>query len=192
MLVEVDRELQVRKRLFNVEEYHRMVEAGIISERDRVELIEGEIVEMSPIGSRHAAHVDSLVALLSRQIGESAIIRVQSTVKFSETMELQPDLSLLKPRKDFYASEHPKPDDVLLLIEVANTSLKYDHKVKSPLHARVGIPETWIVDLTTDTIERHTQPASDGYRETVRFKRGDTLESKIFPDLRLAVSDILV
>ncbi len=192
MLVEVDRELQIKKRLFNVAEYHLMVETGIISERDRVELIEGEIVEMSPIGSRHAANVDSLVAFLSRQIRESAIIRVQSTVRFSETMELEPDLALLKPREDFYAGAHPKPGDVLILIEVANTSLKYDRTVKSPLHARSGIPETWIVDLTTDTIERHANPTSDGYRETVRFKRGDTLESRIIPDLRLAVSDVLV
>jgi len=121
----------VRHR-FTVEEYHRMGQAGILSEDDRVELIEGEIVEMAPVGSRHAACVKRLNALLSRRAGGRALVSVQDPIRLGEHSEPQPDLALLKPREDFYAAAHPGPEDVLLVIEVAETSLEYDREVKLP------------------------------------------------------------
>src|SRR5437763_8245671 len=120
----------ITKRYFNVDEYHRMAEAGILSEDDRVELIEGEIVEMSPIGVRHNACIDRLNALLNRYATPSAIVRVQGSVRLSDLSEPQPDIALLRFRDDFYGSGQPGTGDILLLIEAADSSLGYDRGVK--------------------------------------------------------------
>lgn len=133
--------VQLLRRSFTVEEYHRMAEAGILREDDRVELLEGEIVEMTPIGSRHAACVDRLNQLGVRGVGPRAIVRVQSPVRLGERSEPQPDLTLLRARPDFYAHAHPGPADVLLIIEVAEASADADRTVKMPLYARAAIPE---------------------------------------------------
>jgi Uma2 family endonuclease len=125
--------VRVEKRRFSVHEYHRMAEVGILSEDDRVELIEGEILEMSPIGSRHAACVDRLNRLLNGFADLSAIVRVQSPILLDVNSEPEPDISLLRPSDDFYAGGHPTPGDVLLLIEVADTSVERDLEVKLPL-----------------------------------------------------------
>lgn len=188
---QVENKIRFEKRLFNVDEYYRMFEASILSERDRLELIEGEIVEMSPIGSRHAAIVNKLNALIGQRIEKSAIISVQNPVRFSEILEPEPDLALLKPQEDFYSGAHPTPNDVLLLIEVADTSLDYDRAIKLPLYARAGILETWIVDLSKDTVELHARPITGEYRETLRYKRGEKIESKTIPNLQFAIKDIL-
>jgi Uma2 family endonuclease len=183
--------LQVEKRYFSVSEYHLMAEVGILSEDDRVELIEGEIVKMSPIGSRHAACVDRLNRLLNRFTDLSAIVRVQSPIVLDGNSEPEPDISLLRPRGDFYTGGHPMPDDVLLLIEVADTSVERDLEAKLPLYARAGIPEAWLVNLPAETIEVHSRPDGGEYRETVRTKRGETLKSRTIPGLELAADDIL-
>lgn len=183
--------VRVEKRRFNVHEYHRMAEVGILSEDDRVELIEGEILEMSPIGSRHAACVDRLNRLLNGFADLSAIVRVQSPILLDVNSEPEPDISLLRPSDDFYSGGHPTTGDVLLLIEVADTSVERDLEVKLPLYARAGIPETWIVDLPAETIEVHSRPDSGEYRETVRVKRGETVTSRTIPGLEVAVDDIL-
>jgi Uma2 family endonuclease len=185
--------VRVEKRCFNIHEYHRMAEVGILSEDDRVELIEGEIVRMSAIGSRHAACVDRLNRLLNRFTNLSAIVRVQGPILLNGNSEPEPDISLLRPRDDFYTGGHPMPDDVLLLIEVADTSVERDLEVKLPLslYAQAGIPETWIVDLPAETIEVHSRPDGGEYRETVRVKRGETLKSRTIPGLELAADDIL-
>lgn len=183
--------LQSRERRFNVAEYYRMAEAGILSEDDRVELVEGVVVEMAAMGSRHAACVDRLNRVLNSLVGEKALVRVQSPIHLDDASEPEPDLALLKPREDFYSSEHPGPDDVLFAIEVSDTSAEYDTEVKLPLYARASIPETWLVNLATETIEVHSEPAPSGYRQTRRAKRGERLESNAVSGLEIFAEDIL-
>jgi Uma2 family endonuclease len=183
--------IELPKRHFNVDEYYRMAEAGILSEDDRVELIEGEIVEMSPIGAHHAACVDRLTALLYGVVGEAAIVRVQNPIRLSDLSEPQPDITLVRPRDDFYASGHPTPADVLLVVEVADTSQRIDRRVKLPLFAKAGIPEVWLVDLPTQVVEAHTEPVRGRYRSSRRAGRGDSLEAHNVPGLALSVDAIL-
>lgn len=149
---------------YDVRDYYRMAEAGILSPDARIELIEGELVDMAPIGSRHAAVVDRFARSLTLAVGERAIVRVQGPVRLNELSEPQPDIALLRPREDFYAAAHPGPADVLLLIEVADSSLEYDRGVKLPLYARHGIPECWLVNLERGVINRCREPSDDGYR----------------------------
>ncbi len=186
---------EVLTRRFTVNEYYLMAQAGILTEDDRVELIEGEIVEMAPIGSRHAAGVDLANRLLGRLFGDLAIVRVQSPVRLNDRSEPQPDLTLLRPRPDFYASGHPGPEDVLLLVEVMESSADYDRRVKLPLYARYGIPEVWLEDLESRSIEACWQPSPEGYRAVRRFSSGDSLSPqallKLGVILPLAVADLL-
>lgn len=179
------------RRHFNVTEYCRMGEAGIFSEDDRVELIQGEIVEMSPIGIRHASCVARLSKLLERQVGSNAIVWVQNPVRLSELSEPQPDIALLKQRDDFYASRHPLPEDVLLIIEVAETSAGYDRKTKAPLYAAAKIPELWLVDLVSGVIEIYSQPAGAAYQSKFNVARSETAISNTVSGLQLAATDIL-
>lgn len=192
MSVQVEkRHFNVKKRYFNVGEYYQMARAGILSEDDRVELIEGEVVKMSPIGSRHAACVKRLIALLSREVGEVCIIGAQDPIRLSEYSEPQPDITLLKPREDFYSSEHPAAEDVLLLIEVSETSAEYDLEVKLPLYAAAGIPEVWLIDLEKELLEVHSRPAGEQYRTTERAKRGDSIRLHTVPRLEITAGAVL-
>lgn len=183
--------VQLARRLFNVVEYHRMAQAGILGEDDRVELIEGEIVEMAPIGSRHQAGVDRLAELFFRQAGDRAVVRVQGPIRLGARSEPQPDVTLLRRRPDFYAIYHPGPQDVLLVVEVADTTLDYDRQVKVPLYARYGILELWIVVLELEVIEVYRRPTQEGYQEIFQAGRGQRLSPEAFPGLDLAVDDIL-
>jgi len=166
-----------------------MAEVGILHEDDRVELIVGEIVEMSPIGGRHAACVREINRLLGRQVGDELRVDVQSPVRLNEQEEPQPDLAVIRTRD--YGSSLPTPEDVLLLIEVADTSLAYDRDVKLPLYARSGIAEVWLVNLNGGVVERHTEPSENGYRLVRRTGRGETLESAALPTLTLPVDAVL-
>jgi Uma2 family endonuclease len=184
--------VQIARRLFTVLDYYRMAEAGILGEDDRVELIEGEIVEMPPIGSHHASTVFRLNSILTRMLmPEQAIVGIQSPVRLNEQSEPQPDVCLLKPRADFYANGHPGPGDILLLIEVADSSVDYDLQVKVPLYAATGIAEVWIVNLVAASIEIYRRPAEAGYEERRRVGRGDALTPQAFPDVVLAVDEVL-
>jgi len=182
--------VQVQRRLFTVEEYHRMAEAGILSEDDRVELIEGELVTMSPIGSRHAACVARLTALLFPVEGRG-ILWVQNPIRLGARSEPQPDVTLLRYRPDFYASAHPGPEDVLLVVEVAETSADADRSLKIPLYARYSIPEAWLVDLLEERIEIYRHPTPQGYRSLHIAHRGETVSPTALPDLELSVDEIL-
>ena len=135
------------QRAFSVTEYHQMTEAGILTEDDRIELIEGRVILISPIGSRHAACVKRLNALLSQRVGAAALVSVQDTIRLDDYSEPEPDIALLHPRDDFYAHAHPTPADLLLVIEVADTPEGYDREEKVPLYARAAIPEVWLVSL---------------------------------------------
>jgi Uma2 family endonuclease len=181
--------MEVKRRRFTVHDYHRMGEAGILHEDDRVELIEGEIVEMTAIGTRHFSCVNVLTRLLVVSVGDEAIISVQNPVRLNEYTEPQPDLAVIRPRD--YRESLPEPDDVLLLIEVSDTTLPYDRGVKLPLYARAGIREVWIVDLPGETIERYTAPSANGYRRVEQMRRGQTLESTSLPGLAPSVDEVL-
>lgn len=181
--------MEVKRRRFTVHDYHRMGEASILHEDDRVELIEGEIVEMAAIGTRHFSCVNRLYRLLVMSVGDEAVISVQHPVRLNEHTELQPDLAVIRPRD--YRESLPEPDDVLLLIEVSDTTLAYDRGVKLPLYARAGIGEVWIVDLPGETIERYTDPSGDGYRRVEQARRGQTLESIALPGFTPSVDQVL-
>ena len=163
--------VQIQKHYFSVDDYYRMADAGVFPIDARVELIDGEVIEMSPIGNRHAACVDRLGMLLNHIFYGKAIVRVQNPVRLNDFSEPEPDIALLKPRKDFYATAHPTPADVLLIIEVADTSVDFDLRVKLPLYARAGIPETWVLVLPKDLIEVHSQPLNGKYQKVQRLKR---------------------
>jgi Uma2 family endonuclease len=181
----------VTTRRFNVEEYHRMAEAGVLHPAERVELIEGEIVQMAAIGSRHAECVDRLNRLLVRGIEDRGTVRVQNPVRLSDHSEPEPDIALVRPRPEGYADRHPGPGDTLLIIEVADATLALDRKVKVPLYAQAGIPECWIVDLEADVIDVHRTLQGREYAHVERHHRGDRIRPGAFPDLRLAVDEIM-
>jgi len=183
--------VQLLRRSFTVEDYHRMAQAGILSEDDRVELIDGEILKMTPIGSRHATCVRRLNRLFSMAAGARVIVDVQNPIRLGEHSEPQPDLALLRPRPDFYGSSHPGPQDVLLVVEVAETSATYDREVKLPLYARAGIPEVWLIDLSEERIEIHRHPLPRGYQQVQHLRRGECLAPDALPDMSFAVEGIL-
>jgi Uma2 family endonuclease len=179
------------KKLYTVTEYYALVDEGVLREDDRVELIEGEIRHMPPIGSPHSGGVNRLAALFFGRLSGRAVISVQGPVRLSEISEPQPDLLLLRFREDFYASRHPHPEDVLLLVEVADSSLGYDQGTKAPLYARHGIPEVWIEALNRTTLVVYRNPSPQGYRDVRTFHRGERISPLAFPDLVLEVSAIL-
>ena len=152
-----------------------MLQAGILGEDDRVELLDGEIVTMAPIGSRQQACVDWLTELFSPHVSKRAILRVQGPVRLGEHSEPQPDVSLLKPRADFYAQAHPKSEDVLLINEVTETSVAYDREAKLPLYSRSGVPEVWLIDLSQERIEVYRQAFPQGYQRVAHLRRGERL-----------------
>lgn len=181
----------VTRRRFTLDEYHRMGEAGILHEDDRVELIRGEIVQMSPIGPPHAAAVAALNRLFVRRIGDRGTVWPQNPVVILPDSEPQPDVVLLRPRADGYRGGHPRPDDILLLVEIADTSLRYDRTVKLPLYAAAHVREVWIVDVSGEAIDVYREPAAESYRRHERIARGASLAPEAFPDLTLQIAEIL-
>jgi Uma2 family endonuclease len=155
--------VEPRKHRFSVDEYHRLGEMGVFKEGDRVELIDGEIFEMTPIGTRHMGHVNHLTRLLYAKVADQATISVQNPVRLGDQSEPEPDVAVLHHRADAYASEMPGPDDILLLIEVADTSVRYDRDVKIPLYAHHGVAVVWLVDVENDAVEIYEQPVDGNY-----------------------------
>ena len=183
--------LEAPTRKFTVDEFHRMGEAGILREDDRVELIRGLIVEMAPIGSRHAMRVDVVSDLLRRAIEGRGWVRTQNPLKISEDSELYPDVLVVQAPRQKYEDRHPSPADVLLLIEVADTSLRYDHATKVPIYAQAGIAEVWIVDLLHDSIEVFRRPQAGQFSEITTATRDDSLSPEAFGDVVIEVHDLL-
>ena len=181
----------ITKRRFSVKEYYLMAEAGILSPRDRVELIDGEIVQMAPIGSYHAACVDTLSNLFREMLGRRVIVRVQNPVRLGERSEPEPDVALLRPRADAYRDAHPGPDDVMLIVEVSHSTVEYDRDVKTPLYAEAGISELWLVNLDEDYIDGLSDPVGAGYRTRRRYARGERIAPALLPDAALDVNEIL-
>lgn len=154
----------LRHRL-TVEDYYRMGEAGVFREGERVELIEGDIIDMAPIGSRHAGALKRLAKLFGDAVRDNAIVSIQDPVRLDRHSEPQPDLALLLPRQDFYSSGHPQPRDIILIVEVAEASIAYDRDVKVPLYARHGVPEVWLVDLAARAVWVYRHPSAGAYME---------------------------
>lgn len=155
-----------RSHIYSVDDYYRMREAGVLQPGDRVELIKGEIIDMAPIGSRHAGAVNRIGNTLKQAAGERAIVAMQNPVRLDNYSEPQPDIALLRPCADFYAAKHPAPADVMLLVEVADNTLRYDRETKVPLYAWHGIPEVWLVDMGYARITVYSDPGPQGYNHT--------------------------
>ena len=172
--------VQLLRRKFTVEEYQQMIESGILAEDERVELIRGEIIEMTPIGRRHAAGVNKLVRLFSQVIGDRAILSPQNPVELDDNSAPQPDIALLHPRSDFYEAGHPQPQDIFLLVEVADSTVETDREVKIPLYAESGIVEAWLVDLNAQCIEVYRNPTPTDYQIKQKYYRGQTLSIQAF------------
>jgi len=179
------------KRLFTVHEYHKMGEAGILTEDDRVELIEGELIVMPPIGPEHAGSVDRLGDLLRALLGPTVIVRGQNPLRLGLRSEPEPDLAVVPHRADYYRSAHPEPSDTLLVIEIAESSLTYDRKTKARLYAKAAIQEYWIVDLIHGEIVVHRDPSRTRYRDVRSVISGDNIAPLAFPEVSLAVADLL-
>lgn len=192
MAVSVEQDLAApTRRLFTVDEYYRMGEAGILPADERNELIEGEIVLMSPIGDLHAAYLDRITELMFDHARPMGSVRVQSHIRLGKNSAPQPDLTLLKRRPDFYSRGGPRPGDVLLIVEVSDTTLNYDRKVKIPLYAQAGIPEVWIVNIPQARVEVYSGPRGKAYGNVSLLTQTDTLVSPTVPNLSLNVADIL-
>jgi len=183
--------MPVTTHRFTVDEYHRMGDAGIFPPDARVELLDGEIVEMSPIGPRHAGCVNRLTTLLVRAVGLRAVVTVQNPVVLDAHGEPQPDLALLRPRADWYATAHAEPGEIFLLIEVMDSSTVYDRGRKIPAYARTGVSEVWLVDIGARHIEIYRDPMGPGYAEIRNASPGDVIIPHALPGVTLAVSDIL-
>ncbi|HET7479257.1 MAG TPA: Uma2 family endonuclease [Rubrobacteraceae bacterium] len=183
--------LEINRHRFTARQYRAMAEAGVLGEDDRVELVDGEIVDMAPIGSRHLACVVALNHLLVGASGGRFFVSVQNPVRLGERDEPQPDLSLLGRRPRPEASAPPGPEDVLAVVEVSDTTLSYDRNTKLPLYARAGIPEAWIVDLAGQKVEVYYHPDPDGYRTARSFEAGEWIISGAVEGLSVAVDEVL-
>jgi Uma2 family endonuclease len=178
---------QLAKRLITADEYERMGAAGVFGGDQRLELLEGEIYAMSPIGSPHAACVLHLSRLLNRLFGDKLLVSVQNPVRLSDLSEPQPDIALLRWRDDFYRAAHPRPEDVLLIVEVADTTVESDRKVKLPLYARAGVRETWLANIPEERIEVYTDPREGEYRSVKVYARGEVARSEEMEGLEVNV-----
>jgi Uma2 family endonuclease len=187
-----DRDMQmptvpVRRKL-TVDDYHKMAEAGILTEDDRVELIEGELIDMAPIGSPHADYVDRLNLMLINQLGTRFRVRIQNPVQLDDYNEPEPDVVIAQNRS--YREAHPGSQDILLLIEVADTTLKYDRDIKIPLYARCGIPEVWLIDLQNKRLEIHRQPSQEGYQQILLPANTESVSPSLVPGVSIRMAEL--
>lgn len=174
----------------SVEMYQRMISAGVLTRKARVELIEGEILEMAPIGTRRAAFVARLHELLAAAVAKRAIVTSAGAVVLGAWSEPGPDLMLLRPRTDYYAAAHPGAADVLLLVEVSDSSLVFDGSRKRLLYARYGIDEYWIVNLPERMLEVYRTPSAQGYAERLELRTGESAAPQAVPEVQIALSDL--
>jgi len=178
------------KHRFTVGQYYKMAAVGILDVEQRTELIDGEIIEMSPIGTKHAACLSKLADLLRDRTRNLAAVRQQNPIRLSDRSEPQPDIVLVSDRQDYYAEYHPIPSEIFLLIEVSDSTLKYDREVKALLYAKAGIPELWIANLEAQVFEVYRQPSETGYENVQIYGKGEIINLQILPDVAIAVDDI--
>lgn len=184
--------VSLSRRLFKTQEFRDMIEAGVFQEDDRLELVDGEIVEMAPIGNRHATCVRKLNLLL-RKVGDRAFVDVQNPLGISDENDFYPGVVLLRPRADEYAGGIPRASDTLLVIEVADTTLRFDRSIKKPRYAAAGATELWIIDLegSRSRIWVHRKPLEGDYGEVFEARHGDILKLPEMPDVEIRVSDLV-
>lgn len=180
----------LRKR-FTCSDFHAMADAGIFAPDDRVELIEGEIYQMTPIENRHAGCVNRLTTFFTEGLTGRVIVSVQNPVHLNDFSEPQPDLAILRRRADFYSAGHPTASEVLLVVEAADSSLEHDKRLKMPVYARNGIAEAWLADLVQNALLVHREPSPEGYRKVVTLRPGQKVSPLEFPDLVLDVNALL-
>ena len=180
-----------QRRRLTVDDFAKMCEVGILSADDRVELIDGELVEMPPMGPPDAGIVNHLAKILIRRLGDNADVRVQSSVLLSRYTQPEPDLAVVSRDSRLYLGRHPRPEDILIAIEVADSSLTYDREQKMPRYAAAGVPEAWLVDVRARTITVYTDPTTDGYRASHTSGWNEELDATAFRGLRLTFEDIL-
>ncbi len=183
--------LLLKRHLITVDEYYLMAEAGVLGPEARVELIEGEIIDMAPQKSRHAFVVNTMMRSLVRVVGESGLVTCQTPLRLSTRSEPEPDLMLLRPRADQYGESHPSAADVLLLVEVADSSARYDRQIKLPLYARYGVPVVWIVDLDAGLLRMHSRPDGGAYLDTTATKTPGVTALPGLPGLQIDLTGIL-
>ncbi len=183
--------VQTQRRLFTVQEYHLMSEAGVFANHERVELIEGEIIQMAAIGTRHATCVRRLIRQFRQIPEESAILDVQNPIRLTQRTEPQSDVVLLQPRDDYYETAHPIPSEVLLLVEVSDSTVDFDRDVKVPNYARSGIQEVWLWDLEANCLEVYRDPTANGYTSIQRFEREEQVSPLAFPEFLVSIDLIL-
>lgn len=180
----------VQRHRLSVSDFRRMAEAGILGEDDRVELIEGELIDVAPIDSRHAGTLARLAHLFVLRAGEDCLLFPQNPVALSDICEPQPDIALLKPRDDDYRRSLPCAADVLLLVDVGDSSLDYDRDVKLPLYARHGIPEVWLVDARNEVLEVYREPAAGNYGIELRPARDERIAPLLLPQAALRPGEL--
>lgn len=186
----MDDAVTLTRHKLDVDEYYRMAEAGILDEDDRVELIDGEIIDMMPIGPGHSFIVNGLTKALVMACGDEAIVSVRNPVRFDRFNEPEPDFAVLRPRADNYRESHPGPADVLLLVEVADSSLRYDRRIKLPLYAEAGIVEYWLVDLKAGRVEVFRNPEGGAYLDASVHGRGERLALAAAPGVVVALDQV--
>jgi len=181
----------IPRHRITVDEYYRMAEVGLLPPDARVELIEGEIIDMPPIGSTHGGTVMQLDRLMTRAVGDEAYVFVQSAVRLSTSSEPLPDIALVKPRADFYKKKHPTASDTLLIVEVSETSLRYDRQIKIPLYARHGLPEVWIVDLSGGKIHFFRSLEDNAYTQITSAAQPGLVALPGLPGMQVDLSELL-
>jgi Uma2 family endonuclease len=180
----------LHRHRIDVDEYYRMAEVGLLAPGARVELIQGEIIDMVPIGSLHASVVNALARRFFHAVGDRAIVTVQQPIRLDRRSEPQPDLALVKPRADFYRAAHPAPADVLLVVEVSDTTLRYDRDIKLPLYASHEIPEVWLFDINSNVVHRLQQPINGAYA-TITALQGGLVEPSLLPGVSIDLAGVL-
>lgn len=176
----------------HVTEYHQMGEAGILDPGLRTELVNTRIMQMAPIGSEHADWVDRLTRYFARNLNDAITVRAQNPIDLDEGNEPQPDLALLRPRERPYREAHPRPEDVLLLIEVADSSLRYDRDTKIPLYARHRIPEVWLIDIAANRLEMYREPDGEEYRLVIKPRRDERIRPTSLPDIEVDLARLFL
>ncbi|MDB9508344.1 Uma2 family endonuclease [Microcystis aeruginosa CS-338/01] len=183
--------LSLITRKFTVEEYEKMANEGIIKPDEKVELIRGEIIKMSPMGTHHAASIYRLTQLFYRKFGDLILLGVQNPIRLNNNSQPEPDLSLLIPRSDFYVAAYPCPQDIYLIIEVSDSTLDYDRYTKIPLYAEANIKEVWIVNLKEECLEVYRYPLQGSYQDMQKYYRGESIFIESFPEIELTFTEIL-
>lgn len=184
-------DVSITRKLFTVDDYHRMADAGVFEPEERVELIEGEIIKMSPIGHKHMVAVNRATDSLTGALRRKAIVSIQNPLRLNNYNEPQPDIVVFKWRPDFYAAKPYTLEDALLVLEMSDATVAYDTKVKVPLYAKTGVPEVWIVNLRSNAILGFRDPSGNTYKTHSTFRSGHTIAALAFPDVVFPVEDFL-